>query len=73
MGRRGDLWRFVILLLVLAEIVTCLSETEINEGVTVEGVLEGGGEQAYVISSYTDWQYYQFIFMVSPYFYMSTQ
>lgn len=73
MGRRGDLWRFVILLLVLAEIITCLSETEINEGVTVEGVLEGGGEQAYVISSYTDWQYYQFIFMVSPYFYMSTQ
>lgn len=73
MGRRGDLWRFVILLLVLAEIVTCLSETEINEGVTVEGVLEGGGEQAYVISSYTDWQYYQFIFMVSSYFYMSTQ
>ena len=73
MGSRGDLWRFVILLLVLAEIITCLSETEINEGVTVEGVLEGGGEQAYVISSYTDWQYYQFIFMVSPYFYMSTQ
>ena len=73
MGSRGDLWRFVILLLVLAEIITCLSETEINEGVTVEGILEGGDEQAYVISSYTDWQYYQFIFMVSPYFYMSTQ
>ena len=63
MGRRGDLSRSVFILLVLAIIATCVSETEINEGVTVEGVLVGGGEQAYVVSSYTDWQYYQFIFV----------
>ena len=71
MGRRGDLSRSVFILLVLAKIATCVSETEINEGVTVEGVLVGGGEQAYVVSSYTDWQYYQFIFVVSSYFYVS--
>ena len=72
MGRRGDLSRSVFILLVLAKIATCVSETEINEGVTVEGVLVGGGEQAYVVSSYTDWQYYQFIFVVSSYFCVST-
>ena len=71
MGRRGDLSRSVFILLVLAIIATCVSETEINEGVTVEGVLVGGGEQFSVVSSYTDWQYYQFIFVVSSYFCVS--
>lgn len=71
MRRRSDLWRSAIFLLVFAEIVAGLSETQINEGVTVDGVLDGGGQQAFVVSSYTDWQYYQFIFVISSYFYES--
>ena len=71
MCRRSDPSWSVVFLLVFAEIVTSLSETQINEGVTIDGILNGGGEQAYVVSSYTDWQYYQFIFVVSSYFYWS--
>ena len=55
----------IALILLWGIIATCLSETQINEGVTVESTIEQGGQQSYIVSTLIDWQYYQFAFTIT--------